>query len=113
MVQGSTGARPRGRILVVDDEANARAALSEIPLDAAYATGTAAGGFKALGKLAACAPDVVLTEQNMPGRDGIAFMEKAKSAPPQTVFVVMTAFGTISSAVSAINKGAENYLTEP
>jgi DNA-binding NtrC family response regulator len=40
-------------------------------------------------------------------------MEKAKSASPQTVFVVMTAFGTISSAVSAIKKGAENYLTKP
>jgi DNA-binding NtrC family response regulator len=49
----------------------------------------------------------------MPGLDGIAFMEKAKSASPQTVFVVMTAFGTISSAVSAIKKGAENYLTKP
>jgi DNA-binding NtrC family response regulator len=104
---------PRGRILVVDDEANARAALSEILRDEGYATETAADGFKALGKLEEFAPDVVLTDLKMPGLDGIAFMEKAKSASPQTVFVVMTAFGTISSAVSAIKKGAENYLTKP
>jgi DNA-binding NtrC family response regulator len=106
-------ANPRGRILVVDDEANARAALSEILRDEGYATETAADGFKALGKLEEFAPDVVLTDLKMPGLDGIAFMEKAKSASPQTVFVVMTAFGTISSAVSAIKKGAENYLTKP
>jgi DNA-binding NtrC family response regulator len=104
---------PRGRILVVDDEANARAALSEILREEGYATETAADGFKALGKLEEFAPDVVLTDLKMPGLDGIAFMEKAKSASPQTVFVVMTAFGSISSAVAAMKAGAENYLTKP
>ena len=116
MATGSTpAARPnaRGRILVVDDEANARAALSEILREEGYSTETAADGFKALGKLEEFAPDVVLTDLKMPGLDGIAFMEKAKSASPQTVFVVMTAFGTISSAVAAMKQGAENYLTKP
>src|ERR1700744_5948760 len=103
----------RGRILIVDDEANARAALSEILRDEGYVTETAGDGFKALGKLEEFAPDVVLTDLKMPGLDGIAFMEKAKSASPQTVFVVMTAFGTIDSAVLAIKKGADNYLTKP
>lgn len=46
----------------------------------------------------------------MPGMGGLEFMEKAKSAAPLTIFVVMTAFGTISSAVDAVKKGAENYL---
>ncbi|HEY8076765.1 MAG TPA: sigma-54 dependent transcriptional regulator, partial [Labilithrix sp.] len=103
----------RGRILIVDDEANARAALSEILRDEGYVTETAADGFKALGKLEEFAPDVVLTDLKMPGLDGIAFMEKAKSASPQTVFVVMTAFGSITSAVNAIKQGADNYLTKP
>ena len=103
----------RGRILIVDDEANARAALSEILRDEGYATETAADGFKALGKLDDFTPDVVLTDLKMPGLDGIAFMEKAKSALPGAVFVVMTAFGTITSAVEAVKKGADNYLTKP
>jgi DNA-binding NtrC family response regulator len=103
----------RGRILIVDDEANARAALSEILRDEGYATETAADGFKALGKLEEFAPDVILTDLKMPGLDGIAFMEKAKAAAPGAVFVVMTAFGTIGSAVAAVKKGAENYLTKP
>jgi DNA-binding NtrC family response regulator len=103
----------RGRILIVDDESNARAALSEILREEGYATETAADGFKALGKLDEFTPDVILTDLKMPGLDGIAFMEKARSAAPGAVFVVMTAFGTISSAVEALKKGAENYLLKP
>ena len=103
----------RGRILIVDDEANARAALSEILHDEGYTTETAADGFKALGKLEEFQPDVILTDLKMPGLDGLAFMEKARAASPLTVFVVMTAFGTISSAVQAIKLGAENYLAKP
>src|SRR6476620_4723853 len=105
--------RPRGRILVVDDEANARAALSEILRDEGYSTETAADGFKALGKLEEFVPDVILTDLKMPGLDGISFMEKARAVAPDVVFVVMTAFGTITSAVEAVKKGAENYLTKP
>jgi DNA-binding NtrC family response regulator len=107
------GHRQRGRILIVDDESNARAALSEILREDGYATETAADGFKALGKLEEFAPDVILTDLKMPGLDGIALMEKARLAAPGTVFVVMTAFGTISSAVEAMKKGAENYLLKP
>jgi DNA-binding NtrC family response regulator len=99
--------------LIVDDESNARAALGEILREEGYATETAADGFKALGKLEEFDPDVVLTDLKMPGLDGIAFMEKARTAAPAAVFVVMTAFGTVSSAVEAMKKGAENYLLKP
>jgi DNA-binding NtrC family response regulator len=103
----------RGRVLIVDDEANARAALGEILRDEGYATETAADGFKALGKLEDFSPDVILTDLKMPGLDGMAFMEKARAAVPGAVFVVMTAFGTIHGAVDAVKRGAENYLTKP
>jgi len=103
----------RGRILIVDDEANARAALAEILREEGYTTETAADGFKALGKLEEFAPDVVLTDLKMPGLDGIGLMEKAQEARIAATFVVMTAFGTISSAVEAVKKGAYHYLTKP
>jgi DNA-binding NtrC family response regulator len=106
-------AEPKGRILIVDDEANARAALSEILREEGYETETAADGFKALGKLGAFAPDLVLTDLKMPGLDGIGLLQEARGASPSTVVVVMTAFGTIDSAVQAIKLGAENYLTKP
>src|SRR5579859_2955178 len=104
---------PRGRILIVDDEANARAALSEILHEDGFVTETAADGFKALGKLAEFDPDVVLTDLKMPGLDGIGLMEKGREITPGAVFVVMTAFGTIGSAVDAVKRGADNYLTKP
>jgi DNA-binding NtrC family response regulator len=103
----------RGRILIVDDEANARAALSEILREEGYVTETAADGFKALGKLAEFSPDVVLTDLKMPGLDGIGLMEKAQATQSDATFVVMTAFGSIGSAVEAVKKGAYNYLTKP
>jgi DNA-binding NtrC family response regulator len=103
----------RGRILIVDDEANARAALSEILREEGYSTETAADGFKALGKLEEFVPDVVLTDLKMPGLDGIGLMEKAQATRSDATFVVMTAFGSISNAVEAVKKGAYNYLTKP
>jgi DNA-binding NtrC family response regulator len=105
--------RSRGRILIVDDEANARAALSEILREEGYTTEIAADGFKALGKLDDFAPDVVLTDMKMPGLSGIGLMEKARERAPTVTFVVMTAFGTIPSAVEAVQKGAYHYLTKP
>lgn len=106
-------ASTRGRILIVDDEANARSALGEILREEGYATELAADGFKALGKIEAFAPDVVLTDLKMPGLDGIGLMEKVLPGAPATTFVVMTAFGTIESAVEAVKKGAYQYLTKP
>jgi DNA-binding NtrC family response regulator len=103
----------RGRILIVDDEANARAALNEILHEDGFLTETAADGFKALGKLSDFDPDVVLTDLKMPGLDGIGLMEKGREIVPGAVFVVMTAFGTIGSAVDAVKRGADNYLTKP
>ena len=105
--------RSRGRILIVDDEANARAALSEILREEGYSTEIAADGFKALGKIADFGPEVILTDLKMPGLDGLGLMEKARELAPNTTVVVMTAFGTIPSAVLAVQKGAYHYLTKP
>ena len=105
--------RSRGRILIVDDEANARAALSEILREEGYSTEVAADGFKALGKIEDFNPEVILTDLKMPGLDGLGLMEKAREVAPNTTVVVMTAFGTIPSAVLAVQKGAYHYLTKP
>jgi len=61
----------RSRIMVVDDEANARTALAELLREEGYEVETAADAFKALGKLDAFAPHLVLTDLKMPGMDGI------------------------------------------
>ncbi len=103
----------RGRILIVDDEANAREALAELLADDGYETATASDGQKAIPLLASFAPHVVLTDLKMPGMDGIALIGRVKTLRPTAACVVMTAFGSIDTAVAAIKAGAETYLTKP
>src|SRR6478609_1700567 len=103
----------RERILIVDDEANARTALAELLRDEGYTVETAADGFKALPKLEEFAPDVVLTDLKMPGLDGIDLMRRAHADDPDRVVVLMTAYGAVETAVSAMRLGAADYLTKP
>ncbi len=103
----------RGRILVVDDEVNARAALAELLRDEGYEVETAADAFKALGKVEAFAPDVVLTDLKMPGMDGVELVTRLAATEQPPAMVVMTAFGAVQSAVAAMRAGALDYLTKP
>ena len=71
----------RERILIVDDEANARTALAELLRDEGYSVETAADGFKALPKLEDFSPDVVVTDLKMPGLSGLELMAKVRHLP--------------------------------
>jgi DNA-binding NtrC family response regulator len=102
-----------GRILVVDDEANARTALAELLRDEGFDVETAADAFKALGKYESFNPHVVVTDLKMPGMDGIELVKKIRAAEDAASVVVMTAFGAVSSAVDAMRSGAADYLTKP
>jgi DNA-binding NtrC family response regulator len=103
----------KGSILVVDDEANARAALGELLREEGYSVETAADGFKALGKMEESRPDLILTDLKMPGMGGVELLERAKGLDDEIAVVVMTAFGAVDTAVDAMKKGAANYLTKP
>jgi DNA-binding NtrC family response regulator len=102
-----------GRILVVDDEVNARTALAELLRDEGYDVETAADAFKALGKYESFSPHVVVTDLKMPGMDGIELVKKIRASEDAAAVVVMTAFGAVSSAVEAMRAGAAEYLTKP
>ena len=102
-----------GRILIADDEANARTALVELLRDEGYTVESAADGFKAMGKLADFAPDLVLTDLKMPGMDGIELLSKVREYDVDTAVIVMTAFGAVQTAVGAMRAGACDYLTKP
>ncbi|MBA3541657.1 MAG: sigma-54-dependent Fis family transcriptional regulator [Deltaproteobacteria bacterium] len=102
-----------GRILVVDDEVNARTALAELLRDEGFEVETAADAFKALGKHAAFAPHVVVTDLKMPGMDGIELVKKLRAEDEPPAVVVMTAFGAVETAVDAMRAGASDYLTKP
>ena len=103
----------KANILVVDDEPNARTALAEILKSEGYAVETAGDGFKAMARMAEFAPDLVLTDLKMPGLDGVELMKKVKEQDPELPVIVMTAFGAVETAVSAMREGAADYLQKP
>jgi DNA-binding NtrC family response regulator len=106
-------ARTGGRILIVDDEVNARTGLAELLRDEGYSVEVAADGYKALPKIEEFAPDLLLTDLRMPGLNGIELMRKAREIDPEIEAVVMTAYGAVETAVSALRQGAADYLTKP
>jgi len=109
----SRGRRQRRRILIVDDVADASAALAELLRDRGYLVETARDGFKALPKLKEFAPDLLLTDLRMPGMDGVSLVRRAREIDPDTVAVVMTAYGSVDTAMEAMRHGAIDYVTKP
>jgi DNA-binding NtrC family response regulator len=100
-------------ILVVDDEPLQREILKTILNDAGFETHTASSGEEALTVLAKYHPDVLLTDLKMEGMDGIELIESVPIDANTPTMIIMTAHGTITSAVEAIKKGAFDYLTKP
>lgn len=101
------------RILVVDDEPRARQALVALLETEDYEVRAASDGFKALGVMRQWEPDVLLTDWRMPVMDGITLLKKAREDRPELGCVVMTAFGSVESAVEAMKAGADDYMTKP
>ncbi len=101
------------RILVVDDEQNARDALKTIFTEEGYDVAEAADGEAGLAALSTFKPDAVLCDIRMPKMDGLQLLEKAKAEGHSAVFVMVTAFGSIETAVQAMKMGAEDYVTKP
>jgi two-component system response regulator PilR (NtrC family) len=100
-------------ILVADDEAGIRESLAEILRDAGYAVETAADGAAALEAIDAHDFAVVITDLRMPGADGLTVLRRLSEVAPQTVPLVMTAHGSIESAIEALRAGAADYLLKP
>src|SRR5919201_74178 len=103
----------RERILVVDDEQNARVALRTILSEEGFEIAEAADGEEALQLLAGFAPAAILADVRMQRMDGITLLKRAREQGSDAVFVMMTAFASVEAAVEAMRAGAENYLVKP
>ncbi|MCB9594401.1 MAG: sigma-54-dependent Fis family transcriptional regulator [Sandaracinaceae bacterium] len=101
------------RILVVEDEATLRTNLHRYLDKLGHAVTSVGDGEQALELLGGAEHDVVLTDLQLPGVDGLAVLDHARSTSPDTVVLLMTAFGTLSSAVEALRRGAHDYLLKP
>ena len=102
-----------GKILVVDDDADMRGLLSDVLESDGYRVGTAESGEKALQALAEEQYDLVLTDLRMKGMLGTALLSEIKHRYPDTGVILMTAFGTVETAIEAMKGGAMDYLIKP
>jgi two-component system response regulator PilR (NtrC family) len=101
------------KILVVDDEQSLREVLSIMLKRTGYAVTSVADGEEAIELLNKDIFDLVITDLRMPKIDGMEVLKAAKSASPETVVLIITAFASADSAVEAMKQGAYDYLTKP
>ena len=100
-------------VLVVDDEANLRKVLSAHLRREGFAVVTAENGVEALDLMEHQPVDVVLTDLRMAPMDGLALLERVQHRHPGRPVVMLTAHGTVDTAVNAMKLGAFDYLTKP
>jgi two-component system NtrC family response regulator len=100
-------------VLIVDDKPQMREVLQKILVAEGYAVETAAGADDALERIDHSAFDIVLTDLRMPGRDGFELLDHIRERAPEIIVILMTAFGSIDTAVEAIKRGAMDYVSKP
>lgn len=100
-------------LLVIDDEKNMRWLLERTFRPLGHQVITAADGRAGLDAVRAGRPDLVLTDLKMPGFDGMAVLQEIKKLQPELPVIVITAYGSVDTAVAAMKLGAVDYITKP
>ena len=111
--EGSRAASPDRRVLAVDDDEEVRRLISLVLGPKGYQVTIAESGRAALEHLEREPFDLVITDLKMPEMDGLALLKECKTRYPEMEVMVLTAYGTIQSAVYAMKRGAIDYVTKP
>ncbi len=106
-------AETKATILIVDDEPIKRSVLEDKLSDAGYSVVTVGSPLEAEPVLEKTSFDVILTDVRMPGQDGLTFLRGVKRKEPGQAVIVMTAFGTVETAVEAMKLGAFDFIQKP
>ena len=101
------------RILIAEDDAEMLELLSRVLREEGFRVLTASNGHQALARIEEGDFDLVLSDVRMPGPDGMEVLRRAMASRLHQPVILMTAFGSISSAVEAMRAGAFHYLTKP
>ena len=101
------------RILLIDDEENFRHMLSVILKKRGYDIETASDGIDGLKKVDSGAFDTVLCDIRMPQMDGLEFLKEAQKAGCESTIIMMSAYGTLDTAIEAMKMGAYDYISKP
>ncbi len=100
-------------VLIVDDEPNVRKVLGALLEQSGYTTTRAESAAEALRLVRAHDPDLVLTDLKMPAMDGLQLLAELRRDFPEIPVVMLTAHGTVETAVEAMKRGAHDFLTKP
>lgn len=100
-------------ILVVDDDMSVRTTFSSVLRQEGYRVTAVKNGYEAIKAIDKDSFDLALVDLGMPGMDGIEVLEKIKTRRPQTRVIIFTGYGSITTAVEAMRKGATDYLNKP
>ena len=103
----------RIRILVVDDEENARVALSKILTHDGYAVSSAGNGVEALNYLRSKEVELIITDLNMPEMSGLTFLRELNRINSASNVIMITAYGEVESYLEAMTLGAFEYINKP
>jgi two-component system, response regulator, stage 0 sporulation protein F len=101
------------RILVVDDEENARVALSKILTHDGYEVSSAGNGVEALNFLRSKDVELIITDLNMPEMNGLMFLRELNRSHPSSNVIMITAYGEVESYLEAMTLGAFEYINKP
>jgi two-component system response regulator AtoC len=101
------------KILVVDDELSVRESLADLLRSRGFQALALETGEQALAQCASTPWDIVLLDLKLPGMDGLEVLEKIKAHDSETAVLIMTAYASIDSAVSAMKQGAYDYIVKP
>ena len=105
--------RSRSQLLIVDDDTAMREMLASLFRDRGYAVEEAASSAEALERADQQCFDVALSDIRMPGKSGFDFLREARGVAPSTPVILMTSFGTVTTADRAKREGAFDCLSKP
>jgi len=100
-------------ILLVDDEANVRTVFSDVLKRAGYRVKAVENGHKAVKEVEEKTYNLALVDLRMPKMDGIEVLENIKKKKPEIPVIIYTGYGSVTTAVEAMRKGASDYLNKP
>src|SRR6201984_1685354 len=101
------------RVLIVEDDASARVGLEQLVRSWGFIADSACDGEEALEKITSFRPAIVITDMVMPRMDGLALLRALPQGGPDVTTLLLTAQGTVETAVEAMKEGAYDYLTKP
>jgi len=104
---------PNSRILIVDDQTNMRHMMSALLADAGYEVDEASNGKEALRKVQSVSYNYIFCDIRMPKMDGMTFMDEASAHLEDTEVIMMSAYGSIDTAIEAMKRGAYDYISKP